>query len=197
MSTTRKTRDTRPARTILEQHFERTTCDCSKCGAACRTMPGNLVPGDLERIYEHATGQPATNDGASTPSFDEWTLEHFEASSGAVVATIHNGTMIQRSVPSIVPRQVDAGRCVFLQGGKCAIHPVAPWGCAFFSVCTNEHRTADETDRVRAGIAATIGNGEHSRLYTEQHQQLNDAGRIAAPLADRKAAFSRELSILE
>jgi Fe-S-cluster containining protein len=107
--------------------FERTTCACSDCAKCCKQQPGYLIPSDLERIAEHL-GEPV----------GPWLV----ASPGALVGRMVQGQLQTFRIGSIVPRTVDGGsRCVFLtEDDKCAIHPVAPFGCAFFDT----HQTDEQ-----------------------------------------------------
>ena len=103
--------------------FERTSCDCDVCKVGCRTMPGSLIPGDLDRICEY-TGHEIGSD---------WVLSNFLASDGGKVGVpCDDGSMLFFEVPSITPRQKEDGRCVFLDDeDHCKIHQVAPFSCAY------------------------------------------------------------------
>ena len=90
--------------------IERTICDCKKCKAGCRTMPGYLAPSDL-------------------PHFQ---VSDLQASEGAVV--VKDGQTIR--LPSIVPKQRQDGSCVFLDdSGGCTVHEHSPYGCRMFNSC--------------------------------------------------------------
>jgi Fe-S-cluster containining protein len=96
--------------------FKRTTCACTECVACCKRQAGALGPGDFERIAA-ALGEDA-----------ETAKAHFWASPGALV--IAGGEM--RRIGTITPRMQD-GRCTFLgPDDRCAVHAVAPAGCALF-----------------------------------------------------------------
>ncbi len=95
--------------------FKRTVCACSKCVACCKRQPGPLAPGDVERI-EAFLGEPVE--------------KYLVASRGSLVKNLLTG--IARWVGTITPRFAK-GRCVFLDvDDRCKIHPVAPFGCAYF-----------------------------------------------------------------
>lgn len=161
--------------------FERTTCDCAGCTAGCRTMPGSLIPGDLERIARHC-GQEGNH---------EWIVAHFLSSEGARVAKQikYQGTprMIEFSVPTIVPAQKENGDCVFLDAeGHCSIHPVAPFGCAYHDV----HLTREEADpRSHYAVEQQIESHRNNGSYSAWCQVLATAGSVAPPLNQRKAAY--------
>ncbi len=101
--------------------FERTVCGCDECSKFCTTQPGHLIPGDLERI---AKAQGFESPASLKPLL--W------ASPGAVVGDAHTKKMWR--IETITPRlRTQSGRCVFLKDdGKCAVHDVAPFGCAYF-----------------------------------------------------------------
>lgn len=101
-----------------EPPFARTTCACKDCVDCCKRQPGPLMPGDFERIAEYLHETP------------EQARRHFFASGGALVMNTDTGR--QYRIGSITPRHVK-GRCVFLDAeDRCTIHPVAPYGCAYF-----------------------------------------------------------------
>lgn len=99
--------------------FARTTCACAADVANCRRQPGSCVPGDLERIAAHL----------ELPVSEAKLL--FWASPGAIVADRHGNHV---RVGTITPRKLETG-CVFLDPeGRCKVHAVAPFGCAYFDM---------------------------------------------------------------
>lgn len=136
--------------------FTRTACACTECVACCKSQPGPLAPGDLERIGQYL-GQTITEAKAN-----------FWASPGAVV--MNTRTMTQRRIGTITPRyDKRKGRCVFLDDqDRCSIHPVAPAGCSLF----DPHMSAVE--------GAIRGNW----LAREQQNPDYQALRRTLPLAD-------------
>src|SRR5262245_6408855 len=107
-----------PART--EFGFARTICDCEECMANGRPLPRYLTPADLERIHQHV---------APSEDLHSWARQYLLASPGAVVLCRGQKARILTLVPA---RRVE-GACIFLTDtGRCAIHAVAPFGCAFF-----------------------------------------------------------------
>ena len=98
--------------------FTRTTCGCPICVSGCTSQPGSLAPGDIERIaaYLH---QPMRT-----------VLAKFWSSPGALATNTARGQTWH--IGTITPKLRD-GRCVFLdESDRCTIHPVAPFGCAYF-----------------------------------------------------------------
>ena len=138
--------------------FERTVCACPECSRHCTTCPGMLIPGDLERMAEHLGIVPYGYLGAA-----------LLASPGALVAKDGHLFRIQTIVPAM-----RAGKCVFLERGRCKVHPVAPFGCAYF----DSHMGAAEADRRSATALASI---MVNRAYRSFWQQLWDAGQRSLP----------------
>jgi len=96
--------------------FERTTCACDNCKLNCQFMPGFLIPSDLDRMIPPQM-QPLP-----------WAELTLLASPGALVA---KGSDLFR-IPTLVPAVKNNGSCINLHEGQCLIHPIAPFGCAFF-----------------------------------------------------------------
>jgi Fe-S-cluster containining protein len=98
--------------------FERTTCACAECTQCCRDQPGYLRPGDLERIAAHR--------GETVAEASRF----FWSSEGALVMNLQTGRQFR--IRTITPRR-ERGKCVFLDDqGRCTVHAVAPFGCAYF-----------------------------------------------------------------
>jgi Fe-S-cluster containining protein len=159
------------------QQFERSYCDCNQCVAGCKSMPGMLGPGDIDSIAEFCD--------EDSDDFD-WIADHFSASEGALVQTREGGMC---RIPTIVPKQDEDGRCVFLNDqDRCSIHPVAPFGCRSFKVCENEDQELDN-EKSRACLSCIAGNID----YNMTHHFLHQKGCIALPLLDRKDMMIRIL----
>ena len=104
--------------------FERTSCACEACVDCCREQPGPLAPGELDTIAAYL-GKPVRA-----------ILSLFWASPGAVLRERVSGRIVQ--VGTITPQR-RGGRCVFLDASdRCRIHPVAPFGCAYFDTHQTE-----------------------------------------------------------
>ncbi len=102
--------------------FDRTICACSACSAYCRRQPGPLAPGELEEL----TAFLVRHHGLT----EDTARRLFRASPGAVLANTDTGTVVQ--VGTITPARKPDGSCVFLtEDGRCGVHEVAPFGCAF------------------------------------------------------------------
>jgi Fe-S-cluster containining protein len=126
--------------------FERTRCSCPECIRCCYTQPGSLAAGDLERIAAHL-GQPVR-----VAALKFW------ASPGALVANRATGDTFR--IGTITPRRV-RGRCIFLSANdRCGIHPVAPFGCAYFDT----HMDAAEGQRRSLYLARSQADAAYQSL---------------------------------
>lgn len=162
----------------LRDRFRRTICDCAECVAACRHMPATLVPDDLTRIAA----------AMAVDDFDAWLLDHFEASPGPLVAA--RGELFR--IPTIVPRLTAVG-CIFLEQGRCKVHAVAPFGCAYADM----HMGPLEGDAVsRAGLMEVVQDWRQDGPYSQAWYKLRAAGRIASPLEERRKRLEEAITKL-
>ena len=177
----------------LREEFPRTECGCARCCVGCRTMPGTLAPGDVERI--------ARSQGMGVEELAD--SGRLLASEGARYLRINHRTGAVQTMQhqSIVPAQDETGACVFLgDDGECTIHAVSPFGCAGFD---SHHSHAESESRAHALIGAIEqahkgGLGLAGAIYRTVCRKLVDAGRQAAPLKDRRGAYNRaELKIIQ
>jgi hypothetical protein len=153
-----------PART--EFGLSRTACACPDCTRSCRHIPGYLVPADLERLHRHlAPGQ----------DLRAWAKQHLLASPGALV--------VRRGRPSriltLVPARRPDGACLFLtEDGRCAVHAVSPFGCAFFDA----HMAKAEADRrSKLGLQAVLAAWDAHERYGHVWVALAAEGLVAPP----------------
>ena len=111
--------------------FSRTVCACATCQSCCKSQPGHVLPGEVERIAEYL-GKPLPE-----------VLSLFWASPGALVMDTSTGRQFR--IGTITPRfDRRAKRCVFLGADdRCTVHEVAPFGCAYFDT----HMSAAEGQR--------------------------------------------------
>ncbi|MBL8794108.1 MAG: hypothetical protein JNM56_09390 [Planctomycetia bacterium] len=144
----------------------RTVCDCTDCVLNCRFLPGYLVPADLSRIGEHL---------APDEDLLAWSREHLLASPGAQVMRDDRVFRIR----TLVPARREDGACRFLTAAdRCAIHPVAPFGCAFFDT----HQTREDSDaRSKLGLQAVLEAWQSGDTYAQVWAMLAEAGRVAPP----------------
>jgi hypothetical protein len=151
-----------PART--EFGFARTVCACHECTLNCRHIPGYLIPADVERIHQHL---------APSEDVDEWIRQHLLASLGAVV--LCNDQVVR--ILTLVPARRPNGACIFLtEDDRCAIHFVAPFGCAFFDA----HQPTEEADRrSKRGLQSVMAAWNTSDAYGRLWVKLALAGLMA------------------
>lgn len=151
--------------------FERTICACLPCTYYCYRQPGHMLPEDVAAIARHLVER------GEIRSVEE-VHRYLQASKGAVVADSRTGRVFR--IGTITPRMED-GRCVFLENDRCRVHPVAPFGCAYFdshmSAAEGARRSSwglrviqvDQTYRaLRAELAETFG--ETDPLETRQQE---------------------------
>lgn len=159
--------------------FRRTICACKKCVAACLHMPGSLMVGDLERLVNHL--------GVKT--FDAWLLANFQASEGPLVSAA--GKLFH--IPTIVPKLTATG-CVFLQEGRCTVHAVSPFGCAYVDM----HMGKEDADaRVQPALQAVLEDHRRQGPYSRAWQKLKAAGCVATLLVDRRENLAQAIHQIE
>ena len=126
--------------------FERTTCACKDCVDCCKSQPGSLIPGDMERIAEHL--------GLSM----RVTALKFWASPGALLMNTATGSTFR--VGTITPRKVH-GKCIFLDDDdRCTIHAVAPAGCSYFDT----HQSREEGMPISKWVVGLQAQPEYQSL---------------------------------
>jgi hypothetical protein len=153
-----------PSRT--EFGFCRTVCDCQACTLNCRHLPGFLVPADLERLHRHL---------APDQDLRAWARQHLLASPGALVVRRGQKTRI----PTLVPARRPDEACTFLtDAGRCAVHAVSPYGCAFFDGHM-ERAVADR--RSKRGLQAVLEAWDAGEMYAHVWVGLAGFGLVAPP----------------
>lgn len=111
--------------------FNRTTCSCPSCVACCKRGGGPLLLRDVQPICERA-GLP--------PERLLW------ASPGTVLGRVGFGHIELKRVGTIVPQSTESGRCIFLTADECcAIHDIAPFGCAFYDTHMGQRDSTERT----------------------------------------------------
>jgi Fe-S-cluster containining protein len=147
----------------------RTECACNTCVANCRFVPGALIPADLDRISEHL----------NQPDLVQFAFENLLASPGAIICA--QDELI--TIPTLVPARGADGACRFLKEGRCSIHAVSPFNCAFFG----HEQTREEADALSMrGLVEIAKAWQRGDLYAQLWIMLHEAGRIApSPLVAR------------
>jgi Fe-S-cluster containining protein len=160
--------------------FKRIVCDCSACSKFCFAMPGYLVPSDIRRMAERL----------NEPDLAQFAFDNLLASPGAIV--IANGAY--RTIPTIVPARKLDGSCRFLKNGRCEIHAVAPYGCAFVST----EQSREESDAISArGLQEIAKAWRRGDLYAQLWLMLYHSGRIAPSPIEARARIRVALAAEE
>lgn len=162
---------------IFMGHF-RTICNCDLCARKMNLFRSIAMPEDLDYI--------ATFLGYS--KLFEFAEKNLLASPGAIV--IKNGRLAR--IRTLVPARSDSGWCKFFDGSLCTIHPVAPFGCAFF----DSHQEQSQSDAISAKglqIIAGLWEDEPFSLYCQiwNHQHGRD---MSAPAPEECRDRMREQS---
>lgn len=164
-----------------DELFIRRVCACRKCTIPCETMPGNLIPSDLPKIAAYL--------GNTIPEMEPLLL----ASPGVVVKTddtIHRfGTLIPATKPD--------GSCIFLTEDKrCAIHKVAPFGCAYFDMHMNDEQAKPQA-RYSAATVGAHWLWDRGNPYVIMRQRLYFEGRRALdPIVSRANLIMKSIKEL-
>ncbi len=152
--------------------FRRTECACAFCRTPCRHMPGSLDVSDLEQLC------PPGSD------LFTWAEEHLRA-------------VTDKAFPTLVPRRGPDGYCHWFYEGRCVVHAVAPYSCAYFDAHQSEgevRRRSVATIRARQEDATAGG------LYYRVWRHLCAKGLIGpsgnrAALADDLRQLRRQLEV--
>lgn len=162
--------------TRTEFGFARSHCACRECQLNCRFMPGFLIPADLERFI------PTGIDPF------QWAERNLLASPGALV--MQDGETFR--IHTLVPAVKDDGSCIHLSGGrrnqKCGIHPIAPFGCAFFD-CGPERRGLSD----QGIISVHTAGPDH--LYTRLWEHLNANGHVQSAPEILRGRMAQHITI--
>lgn len=169
--------------------FKRTICSCGECAINCRFIPGYLLPEDLDNIatFHGARFNPFLDWNGQDESFRQFILSNFLASPGALVAKA--GRIFR--IRTIVPARGDFGWCRFFDGRLCNIHPVAPFGCAFF----DSHQKQSKSNSISAmglELIARLWETQPRSLYCEIWNDLHVRGLRAPAPEDCRNRMSKE-----
>lgn len=161
--------------------FERTACSCRRCTISCEHVPGALCPDDLLPM--------ATFLGYR--DVETFARDHLLASEGVVITIAATGEKV--TLRTLVPASKADGSCKFLSDGRCVIHTVSPYGCAFIDAHQSDGEYSVRADALyRALYDDLTSDGPYIRTW----RVLHSAGRTAIPLparhANLNAAMRRE-----
>lgn len=149
--------------------FRRTTCACRLCTINCEHMPGALAPRDLPIIAAHL----------GYDDVSKFADECLLASDGAKGKL--DGRVI--SLPTLVPSTGADGFCRFLKAGRCTIHAVSPFGCAYIDAHMSD---LEFNRRANALYAELLSDRERQGEYSRLCEELRASGREAPPLEKRR-----------
>jgi hypothetical protein len=120
-----------------------------------------------------------------------WAREHLRASPGAKVLRTHDdGRREVMQIGTLVPAHSEGSlACHWFEGGRCAVHAVAPFGCAFFDA----HQSRGKSDELSTrGLRAILDDEAGFGLYSRLWLALWIAGLRAPAPAERRAAMAAE-----
>jgi hypothetical protein len=124
---------------------------------------------------------------------ERWARQHLRASQGALIIRYYeDGRQEPMRIPTLVPAHVggtgdNAFACHWLKNGLCEIHPVAPFGCAFFEC----RQSREQADRLSSqGLRAISADFEQKGLYSRLWTMLWEEGLRSPDVALKRAALA-------
>jgi Fe-S-cluster containining protein len=148
-------------------------------------MPGYMVPDDIGRMYAATKKENET--------LDAWALRTLRASPGATMgikARGDDGKMALHviRVGTLVPAVRHDGHCINLDpnSGRCKIHEVSPFGCAF----VDSHMSQDEANAISTSGLSDLLQQMLADAPTEYYriwEMLREAGKVAPAPAEARA----------
>jgi hypothetical protein len=137
--------------------FRRTTCGCVFCQAPCRHLPGSLDVSDLERMCP--------------PGQDLFAW-----------AELHLRALPEKPFLTLVPARQANGHCHWFVEGRCTVHQVSPYGCAFYDLHMSDEEAAKRT---AATVQARNEDEAKKGLYYQVWRHLCQKG-LTGPRGDRE-----------
>jgi hypothetical protein len=147
-------------------------------------VPGALAPDDIRRIALHLGYGNDRDDLAGLIAFAR---ENLQASDGVDVRVSPTTTVRLRT---LVPATQANGRCKFLQDGRCMIHSVSPFGCAYIDAHQSDQEFALRADYLYRTL---YDDQTHNGIATRIWNELHSAGLDAEPLAARHYRMEKAL----
>ena len=166
-----------PSTVRTEYNFARTACACRRCSISCEHVPGALAPPDLPRMAAHL--------GYS--NVETFARENLLASDGVLVETDQGKRVTLRT---LVPATKADGSCKFLEGGRCTIHAVSPFGCAFIDAHQSDEEYAARADALYRDLHADLdASGPYARVWND----LCERGLTAPALKERQSRLNEAI----
>ena len=154
----------------------RSECSCLQCRSNCLSIPGYLIPADLDRII---------------PMWEkplQWAESNLLASPGAMV--MRGGEVIV--IPTLVPATKPDWSCKFYDNGKCGVWEFSPFGCAMFS-CKQSTKEADNLSA--QGLMAILQDiAKPDSLYFKIWWHLHKIGRMSPSVKEKRAKLQEVLN---
>lgn len=160
-----------------EGGFQRTACACRRCTISCEHVPGALAPGDVGAIAAHL----------GYTDVHAFARENLLASDGVPVVT-DTGRVV--TLRTLVPATQSNGRCKFLAGGRCTIHAVSPFGCAFIDAHQSDREFALRADYL---YRALFADWESGGIVAQIWNDLSARGLSAEPLEKRQYRLNKAM----
>lgn len=117
---------------------------------------------------------------------EEWARVHLRASSGARMLRRYSDREETIRIGTLVPAHNPDLSCHWLHDGRCEVHAIAPFGCAFFD-CSQSKQYAD--DLSLNGLHAIVKDHDESGLYSRLWTTLWNEGLRSPEISVKRAAL--------
>jgi Fe-S-cluster containining protein len=156
------------------------------CGDWLQRRINNLTALQFETLLsEHSIADYLGED-----DIVRFALDNLLANPGALV--VAHGEIF--AIPTLVPARRPDGACRFLKNDLCSIHPVNPFGCAFFSA----EQTTEQSDAISAhGLMEIMRSWRQGDLYARLWARLYEAGCIAPSPLEARANMKAAIEAVE
>lgn len=113
--------------------------------------------------------------------------ENLLTSDGARVVTTDRKVV---QLPTLVPATQANGHCKFLKEGRCTIHAVSPYGCAFLDAHMSDR---ERNERSRPLYDDILRDLESGGPYSGLWRTLNAANLTSPPIETRQYRLAKAL----
>ena len=94
------------------------------------------------------------------------------------------------TLPTLVPARKPNGHCTFLDAGRCSIHALSPYGCAFLDT---HHSDADLAARSKPLYDDILQDLESDGPYSEVWRTLRSSNHTAPSAQDQRYDLAKAL----